>query len=742
MHLIRRTCLALLMTAVFTGCWTAPCWCKAQPLRALKQGEKPDDVRLKPLKDLNGYFPLTPPVDRREWERRAWQVKRQIQVANGLWPLPTKTPLKPVVHGLVDRGDYTVERAYFESFPGFYVTGSLYRPSGDNGKNKEGKRAAVLCPHGHWNTGRFYDASLPAVRRSIVDGAERFEEGGRSPLQARCVQLARMGCVVFHYDMIGYADSQQISFELAHRFGKQRPEMNTLKNWGLYSTQAEANLQSIMGMQTYNSIRAIDFLETLDDVDPQRIAITGASGGGTQTMLLAAIDPRIAVSVPAVMVSTAMQGGCTCENCSLLRVNTGNVEFAALFAPKPQAVLAADDWTVEMKTKGFPELQQVYTLLGSPKNVVLNSRTHFKHNYNYVNRAVMYGWLNRHLQLGQKEPIVEGDYQRLTTAEMTVWDDRHPQPKPGDPEFERNLLAWWKNDADEQLNKLTPEDAASLKKYKEVVGDGIDAIIGRRLPAAKDINYDARDKRDDGDYLTIASVVNNTKHGEQLPLIFLHPKKWNGQLVIWLHKDGKNGLFGKDGKPLPAIAKLLAAGATVAGVDLFQQGEFLDNGVLKETRKVKNPREAPAYTFGYNHAVFAQRVHDVLTTIAFAQNHELAPERIDLVGMGEAAAWAIAARAQAVDAVDHLAVDTGGFRFAKQLDYRSPAFLPGGARYHDLPGMLAVAAPAKVWLAGEGESAPEVTAAAYKAAGGGLTVQKNNATMMDIAAYLLKVNAD
>ena len=149
-----------------------------------------------------------------------------------------------------------------------------------------------MCPHGHWAKGRFHDAGLDAVRKEIEKGAERFENGGRSPLQARCVQLARMGCVVFHYDMLGYADSQQISFEVAHRFAKQRPEMNAAEGWGLFSPQAESHLQSVMGLQTYNSIRALDFLQGLPDVDPGRIAVTGASGGGTQTFMLSAIDPR------------------------------------------------------------------------------------------------------------------------------------------------------------------------------------------------------------------------------------------------------------------------------------------------------------------------------------------------------------------------------------------------------------------------------------------------------------------
>ena len=121
----------------------------------------------------------------------------------------------------------------------------------------------------------------------------------------------RMGCVVFFYDMVGYADSKTVPHSA---FG---------------AVEAELRLQNLMGLQTWNSVRALDFLAALPDVDAKRIGVTGASGGGTQTFILCAIDDRPAVAFPAVMVSTQMQGGCVCENCSLLRISTGNVEFAS-----------------------------------------------------------------------------------------------------------------------------------------------------------------------------------------------------------------------------------------------------------------------------------------------------------------------------------------------------------------------------------------------------------------------------
>jgi dienelactone hydrolase len=683
--------------------------------RALPEGKRPSDARLDGLRHLDSYFPFVPPKTADEWESRAARLRRQILVSQGLWPLPTKTPLNAVVHGKQDFGDYTIEKVYFEAMPGYYVTGSLYRPLGSSDDSV--KRSGVLRPHGHWPNGRFHDKGLDEVRKEIAASGEKFEEGGRSPLQAMNVQLARMGCVVFHYDMIGYADSQQIPFDVAHGFRKQRPDMNREENWGLFSPQAEAHLQSVMGLQTWSSIRALDFLASLDDVDPKRIGVTGASGGGTQTFMLCAIDPRPAAAVPAVMVSTAMQGGCTCENASCLRVHAGNVDFAALFAPKPLHLTAANDWTVEMPTKGFPELQEHYTLLGAKDRVALTPLLQFGHNYNHPSRAAMYAWFNEHLGLGQ-ENIEERDYKRLTAAELTVFNDEHPRPEGG-PQLERDLLRHWHEDAQKQLAEATPKDKQSLAKYREVAGGALESIINRPLPAPSEIEYEAVDKTDRGGYLEIVGLVRNLKHREELPMTFLYPKEdWNKQVVIWVDDEGKSSLFAASGELKPAVKKLVDAGAAVAAVDLFLQGEFLTEGEkVEQNRIVENGREFAGYTYGYNPSLFAQRVHDLLTAIVFCTNHQLKPEKVDVVGFSPQAGPIVAvARSQADDLVRRAAIDTHSFRFGKLTDYRDPNFLPGGAKYGDLPGILALSAPHATWVAGEGEGR-ELPQAAFKAAG-------------------------
>jgi dienelactone hydrolase len=653
--------------------------------RALPVGKLPDDKRFADLKDLNGYFPFTPPTTKEEWGQRSEKLRHALKVSVGLFPEPDRSPLNPVIHGKIDCGNFTIEKVYFETRPGFFLTGSLYRPKGGSGK-----RPGVLCPHGHWNEARFYDAGEASVKKQIKEGAEAVLETGRNPIQARCVGLARLGCTVLQYDMLGYCDNDQISYQLAHRFAKQRPEMIAEKNWGLYTPQAESHLQSIMMLQTWNSMRAIDFLQGLDDVDPERIAVTGASGGGTQTFVISALDPRVKVSMPAVMVSTAMQGGCTCENSTLMRVTDGNIAFAALFAPKPLGLIAADDWTKEMATKGFPELKKTYEILGAPDKIMLHDRTEFGHNYNLPSRQAMYRWFNEHLDLGSRKPDVEQPYKRLTEKDLTVWDDKHPKPKGGD-DFERKLLV-----------ALTEDSAKKVTADPEVARRGWEVVLDSKLQEAGKVEWQLVSKKDRGSYLEMPGLHNNLTYNEQVPVVWLYPKaNWNKHAVIWLSPDGKAGLYDQNGEPRAEVKKLLADGNSVCGIDLFLQGEFVADGkAVSETRRVMNPRESAAYTLGYNRPLFVQRLHDVLSAITMIRNDQPGAEKIDLVGLKGAGHWAAAANFVAGEALDRVAIETGGFEFIKVKNIRDPDLLPGASKYGDVGGLIKLAAKAP-WVVDE-----------------------------------------
>ncbi|MBN1853405.1 MAG: acetylxylan esterase [Pirellulales bacterium] len=723
--MIRRKQLVwFVILGLAVGCRSAKAeTSQADPLRILPAGQVPDDNRLEKLRTLDDYFPFHAVDSLASWQQRADRIRRRIRVATGLWPWPTRVPLKPVVTGCVERDGYTVEKVYIQSWPGHYVTGNLYRPHGTSGKHP-----AILTPHGHWPDGRFVDLGADEVRNQIAEGAERFEVGGRYPLQARCVQLVRMGCIVFHYDMVGYADSNQLD----HHLGV-RDAMNRADSWGFMSPQAELHLQNLMGLQTWNSIRALDYLLSLEDVDPERIGVTGASGGGTQTFMLCALDPRPAVAFPAVMVSTAMQGGCVCENAPYLRIDNGNIDIAALIAPRPLGLTAANDWTVEIQTKGLPDLQKVYAMLGAEGLVSVKACTHFPHNYNSVSRTAMYHWFNRHLKLGHNEPILEKDYVPLTRKELSVWGDGVARPdgyEAGDA-HERALVSWQTEDANHQISQLIPQNATpeSIAAFRQTVGGAFDTILGRRLVDIGPVTTRMVRTVDMGGFKVELGLADNTNAGEQIPVAILSPPQSCGKVTLWVHPFGKRGLFhqvGGEMVPLPEVRHLLEQGHLVIGMDLLYQGEFLkdDQGPeLRNSPMVRNQdwkqpwHRFSGYTFGYNHPLFAQRVHDILAVIQLAQG-QLGANQIQLAGFGPVAGpLVIAARCQAGAAVTKAAVTTGGFRFSHLDRFDHPAFLPGAVKYLDLPGLIALNAPYPVWIAEETETTLKVARQVYESNG-------------------------
>jgi dienelactone hydrolase len=299
-----------------------------------------------------------------------------------------------------------VANVAFESVPGFFVTGNLYRPleqeKGDSPHlcaapsgpfRQMGTvpffRPIVLCPHGHWWPAGRYNADH----------------------QQRCATLARMGAVVFSYSMVGYNDSTQVPHHTPHAF--------TLQLW--------------------NSIRAVDFATSLEGVDARRIAITGESGGGTQSFMLTAVEDRVAVSCPVVMVSSDFYGGCICESGLPIHRGPGyatnNAEIAALAAPRPQLVVSdGKDWTKNVPVREMPYLKSVYRLFGAEAKVENVHLADEGHDYGPSKRQAVYAFLARHLGLATKGltkadgSIDESPNVVEPPAALAAFDDAHPRP--------------------------------------------------------------------------------------------------------------------------------------------------------------------------------------------------------------------------------------------------------------------------------------------------------------------------
>jgi dienelactone hydrolase len=681
---------------------------KAKPLDA------PKDSRLTP-RDYDGHFPWKPPASEQAWEARRKQVREQVLVANGLWPMPEKTPLKPVIHGKIDRDDYTIEKVFFASCPGHYVSGNLYRPKG-----KTGQVPGVLCPHGHWPNGRLYDAGEKAAKAQIDQGAEKTMEGARYPLQARCAQLARMGCVVFFYDMVGVADSQQIG----HREGFK-------------DSEGELRLQNFMGLQTWNSIRALDFLLSLPEVDRTRIGVTGASGGGTQTFILCAIDDRPTVAFPAVMVSTAMQGGCICENAPYLRQNGGNIELAGLFAPKPLGMSGARDWTIDIETKGLPELKALYKLYGAEDRVMAKTYKQFGHNYNQVSRELMYNWFNKHLKLGQPEPVTEKPFVPVPPEQLKVYDKEHP--RPADAANIHGLRRYLTQSSEKQLEALLPKDRDALAEFRRVLGTALRVMINDALPEAADVEVIGTREPVTKDGVEWAPVgLTRRGQGEAVRVLKLTPAGWDGTVVVWAHPDGLAGVH-QDGRLAPGVQAILAKKSAVLAVEPLLTGPKSAEAEMPITKHQKQSGYA-GYTTCYNRPLLANRVHDILTAVAYARG-PMKAKRVHLIGVDRAGPWVVLARALCGDAVARTAADLDQFRFERILSNSDEMMLPGALKYGGLPALSALCTPGELYLHNtRGTGTERWLLAAYAAAESAERLRRDEARQApeDVVGWLLR----
>jgi len=610
------------------------------------------DRRLGKLKDLNGDFPFLPPKTKEEWAARRERVIEQLLVANGLWPMPGKCDLQPQLTAKLDCGTHTIENVAIQSLPGHAVTGNLYRP---NGKQHTGPRPAVLFAHGHWDNGRFHIVSDATAKAMVERGEEANVEQAKYFMQALPITLAKLGFVVFQYDMVGYAES--VAIPHIRKSGVPHPQ-------GFADAEAILRLHSLMGLQTWNSLRSLDYLCSLPDVDVSKIGMTGASGGGTQTFILAALDARIQAAAPAVMVSTGMQGGCVCENCSLLRVNTGNVELAALIAPRPLLLTGANDWTINILSKGHPELKQLYRMLGREGNLTAKVWPKLPHNFGRPSREFVYEFFLKHLT-SSTESYAEPSFTPQPVEKLRVFTEKQSREihTVNSAQLRREL----QRRDDEVLKSPVIGRAVVLRTALRV-------MVNTTVPTRVALRTGTVDSQL-GDVTVRRAVCGRIDDETAVPQTGVFTGKMPGRVLVWLHPDGGASLFDKD-QLAPAVKQLVDAGVAVVAPDLLGLG----------TQKL--PKGYPVneldagFTYGYNRSLLAQQVHDALTAVGFART--MKPTEIQLIGWGACGPVAILAKALADEAVGKLVADRNGLDFGSIVRANDVRMLPGALKYGGL----------------------------------------------------------
>jgi hypothetical protein len=620
-----------------------------------KSGSKVDP-RLKACRTLNDKMELRSFKTKAEWEEyRAW-LKTHILVSTGLYPLPPKTPVNAKVFDTIKHEDYAVSKVHFESRPGFFVCGNLYKPVG-----KKGPFPGILCPHGHWSKGRFGETKDGSVR-------------------ARMISFARQGYIAFSWSMVGYNKADQI---------KHRGDVSNLP-WNI----------NLMGLQLWNSIRSCDWLASLPDVDPDRIGCTGASGGGTQTFMLMAIDDRIKVAAPVNMISAIMQGGCECENAPLLRLEANNVEIASTMAPRPLLMVSATgDWTKNTLELEHPAVREVYKLYNA-EDKLHTVRIDAPHNYNLDSRNAVYPFFAKHLLKADKPDEFKEQKLEIDPVEKLVaFDDDHPRP---DRALNADTLrAYLIQEAQQIIVTHRPTDAVSLTRFRELYRPAYEHTLNASPPRPDQLESQSLTDPDSGPKISIFRYSLRRRNApEMIPLVLLEQEvianMRNKPISLIVHPRGQSALFDADTQnPIPLVKQLLKNGYRVASIDCFRTGRFAPHSE-------KDKRPTTNHNWTYNRTDLAWRAQDILTAIAFCKTKS---DQVNLIGLERAGLWSLLAR-PLTDGLHKTIVDVDQFDPQVDAHWQGDLLIPGLRRIDGFQTAAILTAPGALMIHNTGETFP------------------------------------
>jgi cephalosporin-C deacetylase-like acetyl esterase len=328
----------------------------------------------------------------KEWQERRPRFKQEYLYMLGLWPLPEKTPLEAKITGTLERDGFIVDKLHFQSRPGLYVTGNLYRP-----KKAEGKLPAVLYVCGHSGRGR---------------------NGNKTAFQDHGMWFASNGYICLIIDTL----------QLGEVPGMHHGTYSNGRMWWQGAGYTPA------GVECWNGIRAIDYLINRPDVDAERLAVTGISGGGAATFWIAAADERVKCAVPVSGMSDLesyvsnkiINGHCDC----MFLVNAFGWEWttiACLVAPRPLLFANSDMdpiFPMDGNRRIIDRLRKLYKLHGKPE-LVDEYVSKGGHAYRPDLRVAIFQWINKHIK-NDTSPVKDADFKPYAGEELRAFPEDLP----------------------------------------------------------------------------------------------------------------------------------------------------------------------------------------------------------------------------------------------------------------------------------------------------------------------------
>jgi len=328
-----------------------------------------------------------------DWTSRREEYRRQLFEMLGLDPLPERTPLNPEVTARTDHKEFTVERLHFQSRPGLYVTGNLYLPKN---RGADEKLPAVLYVCGH--------------ARVKKDG---ISYGGKAHYQHHGGWFARNGYACLIIDTLQMGEIEGLHHGTYHE-----------NMWWWF-----ARGYTPAGVEAWNCIRALDYLQSRPEIDGERIGVTGRSGGGAYSWWIAALDDRIKCAVPVAgitdlenhVVDGVIEGHCDC----MFMVHTYRWDYplvAALVAPRPLLISNTDKdpiFPLEGVVRLHSKVRKIYQLYGAGKSLGLHI-TEGPHTDTQELRIHAFHWMNKHLK--KEDPLIDTVATKLfEPAELRVF---------------------------------------------------------------------------------------------------------------------------------------------------------------------------------------------------------------------------------------------------------------------------------------------------------------------------------